>query len=231
MKCFRSSLKFLIFFVLLLGTSSSWASEPNDVNLPLPGKIFPFSFEGLNIVVQVPEDYNDINEVPMIFYYHGSGGKANVDYLKYVTESKGFILVGMSYTFKSGEPISSGRYTNYLKNEVRRLGRLKKYLEEELQLKVDDRKMFVGGISKGGWFSYDVFEYRPSPWAGALVIAAGRSQTTAMSASEKPKNFKGKPVYIGVGETDVNRKAAERAHRYLERVEADGRGKQPERGT
>ncbi len=222
MNCTQNSLRCLIYLVLLLCTSSSWAGEPNDINLPLPGEPFPFTFEGFDVVVQVPVDYNDLNETPLIFYYHGAGGRANVHYLAQMTESKGFILAGMTYTFGANGTVLLKRYTNHLKGEIKRVWRIKKHLEDELQLRIDDQQIFLGGISKGGWFTNDLFEIKPGLWAGALIIAAGRSQSTEMSASEKPiPLFKGKPVYIGVGENDVNRPAAERAKKYLRSVEAD----------
>jgi predicted esterase len=204
--------------LLFLCTVTIRADEPNDINLPQPGEEFPFNFDGHKTVLYLPQDYNDINTAPVIFFYHGQGGQPNVNFFRHVTDSKGFIIVGMSYANEPEAPVTMGRHTNYIRGEVKRLGKLKLYLQRNLHLKIDDRKLILAGISKGGWMTDDLFEYQPRPWAGAVIIAGGRRATIE---SSKPKGFKDKSVYIGVGEKDPNRTAAERARGYLRKAGAD----------
>ncbi len=203
--------------LLLLCAPISRADEPNDINLPQPGKEFPFNFDGHKIVLFLPQDYNDMNTAPVIFFYHGQGGHSNVDFFRHVTDSKGFIIVGMSYADEPEAPLTMGRHTNYIRGEVRRLGKLKLYLKRDLRLKINDRKLIITGISKGGWFVNELLEYKPRPWAGAVIIGAGR-MTTATDFDTK--YLKDKPVYIGVGEKDPNRTAAERARGFLRKAGA-----------
>lgn len=204
--------------LLMLLVQVALAEESSDANQPQPGKEFAFNFDGHKIVLYLPQDYNDINSVPVIFNYHGQGGHPNVDFFRHVTGSKGFIIVGMSYADEPQAPVSRGRHTNYIRGEVRRLGKLKRYLERDLHLKMDDRKLIIAGISKGGWMTNDLFEYRPRPWAGAVILAAGRRATLESSSSKK---FKGKSVYIGAGEKDPNLRAAQRARDFLRKAGAD----------
>ena len=219
MKCIQLNKQIFLFFALLtLLVQTDLAEESNDANLPQPGREFSLNFDGHKIVLYLPQDYNDINTAPVIFYYHGQGGHPNVDFFRQVTDSKGFIIVGMSYADEPQGPVTSGRLTNYIRGEVRRLGKLKLYLERDLHLKIDDRKLIIAGISKGGWMTNDLFEYRPHPWAGAVILAAGRR---AAPESSKSKGFEGKSVYIGAGEKDPNLRAAERARDFLRRAGAD----------
>jgi acetyl esterase/lipase len=219
MKRILYKINFSFFTALLfLCAATIRASEPNDINLPQAGREYAFNFDEHKIVLYLPQDYNDINAAPVIFYYHGQGGHANVDFFRHVTDSKGFIIVGMSYADEPETPVTPGELDNYIRGEVRRLGKLKLYLERKLHLRMDNSKLFVSGISKGGWEANDIFEFRPRPWAGAIIIAAGRLAKTKTAKAEK---FKDKFVYIGVGETDPNRRAAERARRFLRGAGAD----------
>jgi poly(3-hydroxybutyrate) depolymerase len=210
----------LLFLVALLSICCPFAraDEPNDINLPQPGREFPFNFDGHKIVLYLPLNYNDINSAPVIFFYHGQGGQPNVDFFRHVTDSKGFIIVGMSYADEPEAPVTRGKLANYIRGEIKRLGKLKLYLERDLHLKMDDRKLIIAGISKGGWMANDLLEYRPTPWAGAVILAAGRRAT---AESSKAKSFEGKAVYIGAGEQDPNLRAAQRARDFLRRAGAD----------
>ncbi len=217
-KHIQYNINFLVLAALLLSAQISLADEPNDANFPQPGKEFAFNFDGHKMVLYLPQDYNDFNSAPVIFYYHGQGGQPNVDFFRHVTDSKGFIIVGMSYADEPEAPVTRGKLTNYIRGEVKRLGKLKLHLERDLHLKIDNRKLIIAGISKGGWMTNDLLEYRPQPWAGAVILAAGRRATLE---SSKSKGFEGKAVYIGAGEQDPNLRAAQRARDFLRRAGAD----------
>ena len=213
----QCSINFLLLLALLLCSSLSRPGEPNDGNLPGPGREVPFVFEGDQLVLFVPQDYNDINLAPVIFYYPGQGGTPSTRFFQAVTESKGFIIVGMSYTYEPKAPANQGRYINYLRSETMRMGKIKKHLKKDLGLRIDDGKLFIAGISKGGWFTSEVIQLRPQPWAGAVIIAAGRTRGTQYPGV---RHLRDKPIYIGAGETDVNRPSAEKARTFYQRAGA-----------
>ncbi|MFA5423914.1 MAG: hypothetical protein WC374_08665 [Phycisphaerae bacterium] len=206
-------------FLLIIPAAPLLGQKVNDVNTPdlRPGAESKFTFEGDELVIFIPNDYNDSNALPVIFYYHGQGGKPDVGFFRYVTDSNGFIIIGMSYTYEPKPPASAARYANYLKTEMRRVGKLILYLQRDLGVKIDNNKLIVSGISKGGWFTSEAIEYRPQPWAGAIIIAAGRVRTTDYPGVKKLKD---KLIYIGVGETDPNRKSGELANGFYRRYGA-----------
>jgi dienelactone hydrolase len=156
-----------------------------------------------------------MNAAPVIFYY---GGDPDTTFFRYITDSKGAIILGMSYANEPRPPITKGAYTNYIKGEVRMLGSLTKYLQKDLGLRIDESRLIITGRSRGGWLTNDIFEYRPQPWAGAAIVSAGRRATTKPASIAE---FKGKPVYIGAGEFDPNMKAAKRSRAFLLRAGAD----------
>ncbi|MBN1795626.1 MAG: dienelactone hydrolase family protein [Sedimentisphaerales bacterium] len=214
---------YLLFIALLLIFGSvSLANDtgPSKADSPFfqPGKETLLTFEEHKLVLYLPLDYNDINAAPVIFFYHGQGGHPSTDFFQHVTGSKGFVIVGMSYADEPEGEVLRGQVLNYLKIEFRRLARLKIHLKRELNVRIDEKKLFVSGISKGGWFTSDLLDYNPRPWAGAVIIAAGRREITQET---NPKNLKGKPIYIGAGETDTNRHSAERAQAFYRRCGAE----------
>jgi hypothetical protein len=67
---------------------------------------------------------------------------------------------------------------------------------------VDENRIFIGGISKGGWTTTLLGEYELPRLAGLIVLLAGRVRSTALP--RELAALKNKPVYIGSGETDPN---------------------------
>jgi len=70
----------------------------------------------------------------------------------------------------------------------------------------------LAGISRGGWLVADLFTVRPQLAAAVVITAAGYHNWLA---NNTPVSLTGKYVYIGAGETDQNRWAAESAARFF----------------
>lgn len=172
-----------------------------------------------HFMVYVPIDYNDEQDWPVIFFYPGQGGKPMTWPFKHITEGKGFIVVGMGYTTNDNGPMNEGQYIDYMKRERRSLLEVKRYLSEHL--KIDEKRLFVSGCSKGGWHTAALLEGSPKIWAGAVIFAAGRTRAVNLLTSGAAKQaLRGKPVYIGAGETDANLSAAKKAVTYYEKIGA-----------
>ena len=168
-----------------------------------------------HFMVYVPSDYTDERDWPVIFCYHGQSGQPTTWPMRQAIRGKGFIVIGMGYV-PTKKKMTRGQYMNLLKREKRSVLEVKKYVGEHLR--VDEKRLFVTGFSKGGWHSANMVEASPRGWAGAVIFAAGR-RGIVQPASKKA--LRGKPIYIGAGENDVNMKAAKKAAAYYRRLGAE----------
>lgn len=174
---------------------------------------------GDHFLVYVPSDYNDDRDWPVIFFYHGASGRPTTELIRQTTAGEGFIIVGMGYSEGGQGQLTKGKYLNYLKRERKSVLSVKRYVAEHL--KVDQTRLFIAGFSKGGWHTAAMLECTGKVWAGAVILAAGRGRIVlAITTPTTRKAIKGKPIYIGAGEKDVNLASAKKAATYYERVGA-----------
>jgi predicted peptidase len=170
-----------------------------------------------HFMVYVPSDYNDKQDWPVIFFYPGQGGQPTIWPFRQITGGKGFIVIGMGYVSNNEGPMTEGQYINYIKRERKSILEVKRYLSE--RLKIDEKRLFITGCSKGGWHTSALFESSPRVWAGAVIFAAGRPRgINLLTADVNKKALRGKSIYIGAGEEDVNLTAAKKAVAYYERI-------------
>jgi predicted peptidase len=172
-----------------------------------------------HFMVYVPSDYNDKLDWPVIFFYHGMGGQPTTWPFKEITGGRGFVVIGMGYVQSGEGSMTEGQYINYMKREHRSVLEVKRYISE--RLRIDEKRLFITGSSKGGWHTSEMLESSPKVWAGAVILAAGRSQNARLSAADAGrKALRGKPIYIGAGEKDINLTPAKKAVVFYERVGA-----------
>lgn len=175
---------------------------------------------GKHFLVYVPTDYTDDRDWPVIFYYHGMNCETKTWPFRQITNGEGFIIVGMEYIHRGKAKRTKRQYADYLKRERRSVLEVRRYLAEHLR--VDEKRLFVTGNSKGGWHTSAMLEISARAWAGAVVLAAGRHRVAKVLANEARREaLRGKPIYIGAGEKDVNRRSAKRAAAYYRRLGAD----------
>lgn len=173
-----------------------------------------------HFMVYVPSDYNDKHDWPVIFFYHGQGGQPTTWPFKQITQGRGFIIIGMGYVPDSENPMNEGQYVNYIKRQRKTIFEVKRYLSR--RLRIDEKRFFVTGSSKGGWHTAALLESNPKIWAGAVILAAGRTQAVNLvDADSVRKALRGKSIYIGAGEKDVNLDAAKKAAAYYKRLGAE----------
>ena len=174
---------------------------------------------GDHFLVYVPSGYTEKKDWPVIFVYHGVDGQATTWPLRQATGGEGFIIIGMGYVQNGKGRITKGQYINYVKRERKSVLEVKRYVSKHL--KVDKKRLFVTGFSKGGWHTSVMLECSAKAWAGAVIFAAGRSRNASLiTTAANKKALRGKPIYIGAGETDQNLPAAKRAVTYYERLGA-----------
>ncbi len=215
---------FLCFCIAGTLFAADKPAEPNDPNFA-PGQEISVNVDqkivGIDsFLVYVPSDYNDNQDWPVIFFYHGQGGKPTTWPFKDITGGKGFIIIGMAYVPGHDKPMTEGQYINYIKQLRKSALEVRKYVSG--YLKIDGKRLFIAGCSMGGWYTSSIFESSSKAWAGVAILAAGRSQNAHLITAETGRiAVRGKPVYIGAGERDPNLDAARKARAYYERYGAD----------
>ena len=167
------------------------------------------------ILVYVPSDYNDDCNWPVIFYYHGQGGRLSTQWLQTATGGKGFVIVSLEFVSTTSGNWNPIKYRVYIEQEIKNLAYVRHYLQG--QLKIDPKMTVLAGLSRGGWLVANIFLIRPQLAAAAVITCAGYSDWLPENGS----SLAGKYVYIGAGETDQNLKPAKKAKIYFENRRAD----------
>jgi hypothetical protein len=114
---------------------------------------------------------------------------------KSITQGQNFIIVGMGY-LKKGP--SSG--TGDVPAQVSNIKTVLKYVHKHTS--IDTKSITLMGWSKGGWSGSAYAEASASIWRGMVLMGSGRTGRGA------PTGFRGKPVFIGIGEKDDSKKRA-----------------------
>jgi len=161
--------------------------SPGEYNFTAPKANVPF-------IVYVPLDYVPDSSFPVIFCYHGLGGTATTWPFYQVAHGKGFIIVGMNY---------SSQATEHLGLEFVRFERalfLETLQMVSARLNVDQKLIFMGGYSQGGYSTTLLGEQVIDKLAGLIILGAGRYAVDHYPPL--PRSIRGKPIFIGVGQND-----------------------------
>ena len=173
-------------------------------------------------VVYLPPDYTPDRAWPVIFNYHGHGGKPTTEPLKGYLDGKEFIIVGMDYWWDSMDKAAK------IDRDVETVRHLAPQLAA--RLKADPQQAIIAGTSAGGWAVSGIAEATPALWAGWVVVGAGRygdirgarplpTFTTSPFLGKGVKkagrpSLAGKGIYIGDGRSDINYEWARKAADY-----------------
>ncbi len=211
----------VLLFCLCIPVLLFAAEEPKISEAPkfVPGQEVRIDVNDKDIgggyfLVYVPSDYTDEHDWPAIFFFNGKGLRPSTQLFKSVTEGKGFIIIGVEYIETGSGRMTTGQYINSLKRELKSISKILKRASE--YLKIDKKRLFLTGLSRGGWHTAALIEQSAKPWAGAAIIAAGRSRILPPTADSE-NLLRDKPIYIGDGEKDPNMEAAKRARAYYRR--------------
>lgn len=186
-----------------------WAMAASAVcaaEAPAPGRETPVAVQGAaDVVLWLPSNYDAARTWPAVFFYHGQGGHPTVEPLKRITGGNDYLLVGMSYVDPEPKPRTPAQHDAYVRAELDHLHAAQARVAAVA--KIDPRRVHLGGSSMGGWTATMLGERDMPKLAGMIVLLAGRLRNTAFPTVP----FRGKPVYLGAGETDPNLSAARRA--------------------
>ena len=143
-----------------------------------------------HFLVYVPADYTPNEKWPVIFYYHGMGGQPDTSLIRNISNGRYCIIVGMSY-YSPGMKGYSFLETKDVGILHHVLGILKQ------RLNVNNRKLYISGFSKGGFYTCEMLRLLSHELAGAIVLGAGSKNHDA-----KWPDLTGKEVFIGCGQED-----------------------------
>jgi len=180
-------------------------------------------------LVYVPPEYTPDRAWPILFTYHGQGGKPTTEPLRGFLDGKGFLIVGMDYWWDSMDKSAKiDRDIDIVKHVASQVS---------ARLKVNAQQAIIGGTSAGGWASSGIAEAAPTLWAGLVILGSGRygdirGQRPLPTFTGSPflgrgirkpsgPSFTGKGVYVGDGRSDINYDWAKKAADYYRAQEAD----------
>ena len=153
---------------------------------------------GTSMKVYVPSNYDAAKKWPLVVLYHGLNGSPTTDCIVRHCGGNDFIVAGVTYCRNDTSNLSGEAYSRYIEEER---GNFRAAVQWVVQnLSTDTKRIFLGGISKGGWTTSFVGERELKNLAGFIVLLAGR-QRGAVPGSQAMTGF---PVYLGAGQTDPN---------------------------
>lgn len=149
--------------------------------------------------VWVPIDYTEDRTWPVIFLYKGRGEIYNpivCRSARMITCDRGAIVVGMGYLEYDMKKMTPAQFIDYIGRELKSIYEAKELISRHLR--VDNDRLFVSGVSAGGWLASLLLEYRAQFWAGALIFVAGRHQSASLLTNQDSvRAFRGMPAYFG----------------------------------
>ncbi|MDQ2658458.1 MAG: PKD domain-containing protein [Bacteroidota bacterium] len=172
-------LKFIFVLAVVCGLSFSTARAQQTAKI---------TSSGIGYLEYLPQDYSkNSNEYPIVIFLHGIGEKgttstdpttlknsvqkvANVGLAKYVKYGQQYPFIVISPQLKSSYGSWPASYVMDVLNHV------KKYL------RVNDRKIYITGLSLGGYGTWTTLGAYPGVFAAAVPICSGGSALTKACA-------------------------------------------------
>jgi len=192
-------------------SSTAHAAEPaltagQEATIDLPSS-------NRTVKVFLPSNYSRSQKWPAIFYYHGMGGSPDTSLLRGFTDSRDYVLVGMSYQDTNDSPRTAQEQERYVRGESAHYRATRDWLVAHAS--IDDTRLIIAGASKGGWAASVLGEMELPRLGGIMILLAGRPAGRPQSLPAGA--LQNKPIYIGAGETDPNMVSARRAKEFYKR--------------
>jgi predicted esterase len=207
----RGNLLGITAFLALVVAGAAWAEEA----LPAAGAeatiIAPTSGKG--VIIYTPANYQTNQPVPVVFFYHGMGGRPDTTFMRKLTGGRDYLVVGMPYLEDDSQRRTLQEQKNYMRRELAHFHAVREWLAAHAR--VDERRIFLAGISKGGWVVSALGELDLPRIGGLIVLLAGRPYYA--SYRRPVVGLPDKPIYLGTGESDPNNIPARRAREYYRR--------------
>ena len=194
-----------------------YASEGEGGMISLFGKIDrtgmmrPEAYEGLPYRIYVPEDYDPAGQYPLVLYLHGSGERGDDNRAQTRKNSVMQTLLSEENLAKypcivlaPQCPAGDGWYTKTLMALLE---------HTTAAYAIDPARIYVTGLSMGGYATWDLLAVYPDYFAAAVPICGGGAPETAAL-------FKDVPVWAfhGARDTVVSPEGSREMVRALEEV-------------
>jgi len=182
---------------LLAGRAATVPAEPAPTAVR-PGEEFRLRWDpvGRDLPVYVPSDYEADRRWPVVFLYHGLNGEPTTGLIRDLTGGKGVLVVGMEYIEPALVRRTAAQQEAYQARERAQLEELLEALPQRVRL--DRSRVYLAGISKGGWQVSAFAESAQPRVAGYMILLAGR---LPRARGERP-DLSDRAVYVGTGESD-----------------------------
>jgi polyhydroxybutyrate depolymerase len=155
--------------------------------------------------LHIPPGYDGAAPVPLVVVLHGGGGSG-----ENVEQQSGMSLKADAEGFIAVYPNGSGRFRNRLltwnagfccayalENDVDDVGFIRALLEKlQQRYAIDEKKIFVTGMSNGGIMSYRLAAEMPDVFAAAAPVAASLGGQAAENAPLRTPSPPAQPVSI-----------------------------------
>jgi len=197
----------LVCFLTSISSVAAFAdTKINDA----PGSMSEIDWPGTergSVTVHIPKDYAPRTKFPVLFWFHGQGGRPSIGIVRNINDANGWIVVGMSYA----KLARISRIRDYAEKNWKLCQDIRRHLKRTLS--IGDRS-YVGGFSRGGNTAYMITHVAPKDLNGAVILGGGKFPAFVAPAGtyRKPAS-----VLIGIGNLDINyplaRNAAEQLHR------------------
>ncbi|HBE70777.1 MAG TPA: phospholipase [Planctomycetaceae bacterium] len=190
-------------------TSQSDASETSSESTPSPAKLFePRQFradldgeiETLNYRLLKPQDFKPNNKYPLVVFLHGAGergadntaqlkhGVSNFCSTKMRTENPCYVLAPQCPKDQSWADIDWTKTAVTQPEKASKSLRLVMTLIDEMleSASVDRRRVYLTGLSMGGFGTWDALARRPGFFAAAIPVCGGGDLATAPKIANVP---------------------------------------------
>jgi predicted esterase len=146
------------------------------------------------VLVSLPEDHDGAGKWPAIFHYHGMNGRPDTAVVRAHAGPRGWIVVGMAY-------VQEGQYSITVESLQRELAVLRQVRDRlAAEHGLDPQRVYVCGVSKGGWMVDHLLQAERTLAGGAILLAGHISELPAPPVLLRG----GTPVFIGIGRRDAN---------------------------
>jgi len=124
------------------------------------------STEETSITVSVPERYDPSKPTPLLLYLHGSGGRGDeaLGLWKAQADALGMLLIA---------PTEAGENGGYAFSERERKAALAALRWARRRFNVDENRIHLTGVSRGGHMTWDVGTRHPDRWASLSPMIGG----------------------------------------------------------
>ncbi len=122
--------------------------------------------ESTELAVRIPPDHAADRPAPLLLLAHGSGGtgRGQTGLFAAATDALGMVVVA---------PYESGPNDGYHYSDRERRITLSAIRWCKRHLRIDDDRVFLGGISRGGHLTWDLGTREPTEFAGLIPMIGG----------------------------------------------------------